>query len=346
MIQRSMAAACAVAAAVALTPAPAAAQPAETAEAPRTSWGAPDLQGVWDFRSLTPMERPADLGDKAFLTEEEAAELEQQEVARNEELLNRPARRTTATDSVDRGEDGAPGFYNNFWLDRGTSTVETRRTSLIVDPPNGRKPALTASAQQRKNALDAARRGVAMHEPTPGGWVEDFGNEGLQLRCITGFNSGPPMTPGGYNQNVQLLQTPDQVVLLNEMNHNFRVIPLDGRPAAGLPQWTGESRGHWDGDTLVVETTNFLRETSFSSGQTDEHLRLTERFTRVSPTTLMYEATVDDPTVWVTPWTYEIPMQWNDQPLYEYACHEGNYGLYNILAGARAQEAAAEQGSE
>ena len=346
MMQRSMAAACAVAAAVALTPLPAAAQPAETAEAPRTSWGAPDLQGVWDFRSLTPMERPADLGDKAFLTEEEAAELEQQEVARNEELLNRPARRTTATDSVDRGEDGAPGFYNNFWLDRGTSTVETRRTSLIVDPPNGRKPALTASAQQRKNALDAERRGVAMHEPTPGGWVEDFGNEGLQLRCITGFNSGPPMTPGGYNQNVQLLQTPDQVVLLNEMNHNFRVIPLDGRPAAGLPQWTGESRGHWDGDTLVVETTNFLRETSFSSGQTDQHLRLTERFTRVSPTTLMYEATVDDPTVWVTPWTYEIPMQWNDQPLYEYACHEGNYGLYNILAGARAQETAAEQGSE
>ena len=346
MSQRSVAAVCAVAAAVALTPLPAGAQTAETAEAPRTPWGAPDLQGVWDFRSLTPMQRPADLGDKAFLTEEEAAEIEQQEVARNEELLNRPARRTTATESVDRGEDGAPGFYNNFWLDRGTATVETRRTSLIVDPPNGRKPALTASAQQRKNALDAARRGVAMHEPTPGGWVEDFGNEGLQLRCITGFNSGPPMTPGGYNQNVQLLQTPDQVVLLNEMNHNFRVIPLDGRPAAGLPQWTGESRGHWDGDTLVVETTNFLRETSFSAGQTDQHLHLTERFTRVSPTTLMYEATVDDPTVWVTPWTYEIPMQWNDQPLYEYACHEGNYGLYNILAGARAQEAAAEQRSE
>jgi hypothetical protein len=154
------------------------------------------------------------------------------------------------------------------------------------------------------------------------------------------------MTPGGYNQNVQLFQTPDQVVLLNEMNHSFRVIPLDGRAYAGLPQWTGESRGRWDGDTLVVETTNFLRETSFAQGQTDTHLRLTERFTRTSPQTLMYEATVDDPTVWIKPWTYEIPMQWNEQPLYEYACHEGNYGLYNILAGARAEEAEAEAAAQ
>ena len=346
MSQRNLAAVCALAAVVVLTPLFAAAQPAETAEAPRTPWGAPDLQGVWDFRSLTPLERPANLGDKAFLTEEEAAELEQNALAKNEELLNRPARRTNATDSVDRGEDGAPGFYNNFWLDGGTSPVETRRTSLIVDPPNGRKPALTAAAQKRQSEIARARRGIGMHAPTAGGWVEDFGNEGLQLRCITGFNAGPPMTPGGYNQNVQLFQTPDQVVLLNEMNHNFRVIPLDGRPVTGLPQWTGESRGHWDGDTLVVATTNFLRETSFSSGQTDKYLHLTERFTRVSPTTLTYEATVDNPTVWVTPWTYEIPMQWNDQPLYEYACHEGNYGLYNILAGARVEEAAAAQGSE
>ena len=267
MSQRIPAAVCALAAVLVLTPVFAAAQPAETAEAPRTPWGAPDLQGVWDFRSLTPLERPADLADRAFLTEEEAAELEQNALARNEELLNRPARRTTATSSVDRGEDGAPGFYNNFWLDGGTSPVETRRTSLIVDPPNGRKPAMTAAAQQRQAAIARERQGIGMHAPTPGGWVEDFGNEGLQLRCITGFNSGPPMTPGGYNQNVQLFQTPDQVVLLNEMNHNFRVIPLDGRPTAGLPQWTGESRGHWDGDTLVVETSNFLRETSFSSGR-------------------------------------------------------------------------------
>ena len=343
MSHRYLVVPCAVIAVVALAPMFAAAQ---SAEAPRTPWGAPDLQGVWDFRSLTPLERPAELADQAFLTEEEAASLEQAAIDRNAELWNREARRTVAGANVDRGEDGQPGFYNNFWLDGGTAPVETRRTSLIVDPPDGRIPPLTQAAAARRAAIERERRGVNRHAPTPGGFVEDLGPNALQLRCITGFNSGPPMTPGGYNQNVQLFQTPDQVVLLNEMNHNFRVIPLDGRPATGLPQWTGESRGHWDCDTLVVETTNFLRETSFSSGQTDQYLHLTERFTRVSPTTLMYEATVDNPTVWVTPWTYEIPMQWNDQPLYEYACHEGNYGLYNILAGARAEEAAAAQGSE
>ena len=341
MLHRSLTAVFIAIAVVALAPLAAVAQSAES-EAPRTPWGKPDLQGVWDFRSLTPLERPADLGDKAFLTEEEAAALEQQAVERNVELLNRPPEDATAGGSVDVREDGSPGFYNNFWLDRGTATIDSRRTSLIVDPPNGRIPAMTASAAKRAEELARLRRGVDNHAPTPGGWIQDLGADGLQLRCITGFNSGPPMTPGGYNQNVQLLQTPGQVVLLNEMNHNFRVIPIDGRPTAGIPQWTGESRGYWDGDTLVVETTNFLRETSFARGRTTEHLHLTERFTRVSQSTLKYEATVDDPTVWQQPWTYEIPMQWNEQPLYEYACHEGNYGLYNILAGARAQEAAAE----
>ena len=334
---------CAVIAVVALAPVFAAAQ---SAEAPRTPWGAPDLQGVWDFRSLTPLERPVELADQAFLTEEEAASLEQAAIDRNAELWNREARRTVAGANVDRGEDGQPGFYNNFWLDGGTAPVETRRTSLIVDPPDGRIPPLTQAAAARRAAIERERRGVNRHAPTPGGFVEDLGPNALQLRCITGFNSGPPMTPGGYNQNVQLFQTPDQVVLLNEMNHNFRVIPLDGRAGSGIPQWTGESRGHWDGDTLVVETTSFLRETSFAQGQTDAHLRLTERFTRVSADTLMYEATVDNPTVWVRPWTYEIPMKWNEQPLYEYACHEGNYGLYNILAGARAEEAAAEAAAQ
>ena len=315
-----------------LAPAGAAAQAADEA-VPRTAWGAPDIQGVWDFRSITPMERPDDLGDRAFLSEEEAANLEQETLARNEELLNRPARRTEVTASVDRGEEGAPGFYNNLWLDRGTAPVGTRRTSLVVDPPDGKIPALVPEAAERQAQLRAAREGVDNHSPTPGGWVEDLGANGLQLRCITGFNAGPPMTPGGYNNNVQIFQTPDHVVLLNEMNHNARVVPLDGRPEIDLPQWTGDSRGHWEGDTLVVETANFLRETSFRSGMTDDNLRLTERFTRVSQGMLMYEATIDDPTVWTRPWTYEVPMVWNEQPMYEYACHEGNYGLYNILAG-------------
>ena len=248
---------------VVLAPAFAAAQ---STASPRTPWGAPDLQGVWDFRSITPLERPDELADKEFLTEEEATSLEQEAVERNSRLLSRPAETTTAGGSVDSRADGSPGFYNNFWLDRGTKTVGTRRTSLIVDPPNGKIPAMTQAAAKRKDTMAMARRGISTHEPTPGGWVDDLGANGLQLRCITGFNSGPPMTPGGYNQNVQLFQTSSYVALLNEMNHNFRIIPLDGRTPAGIPQWTGDSRGHWEDDTLVVETTNFLRETSFRAG--------------------------------------------------------------------------------
>ena len=345
MLHRSLTAVLVAIAVLALAPLTAAAQSAES-EAPRTPWGAPDLQGVWDFRSLTPLERPEELGEKAFLTAEEAAALEQEAVQRNAELLNRPAESASAGGSVDVRDDGSPGFYNNFWLDGGTSTVDSRRTSLITHPPNGRMPPLTAAAAKRAEALAMERQGAATHEPTPGGWIHDLGPMGLQLRCITGFNSGPPMTPGFYNQNVQIFQTPEEVVLLNEMNHNFRIVPLDGRDTPGLPQWTGASSAHWDGDTLVVETKDFLRETSFAFGVTTRHLHVIERFTRASQDTLLYEVTADDPTVWQHPWSYELPMKWNDQPLYEYACHEGNYGLANILAGARAEEAAAAESSE
>ena len=317
---------------------------AQSADAttPRTSWGAPDLQGVWDFRSITPMERPEEQADKEFLTEEEAASLEQETIDRNERLLTRSAQRTQVTESVDTGEDGAPGFYNNFWLDRGTTPVGTSRTSLVVDPPNGRVPGLTAEAQAKQAALAEAREGVVTHEPTPGGWVEDLGANGLQARCITGFNSGPPMTPGGYNINMQLFQTADHVVLLNEMNHNVRIVPLDGRPHVDLPQWAGDSRGYWEGDTLAIETKNFLRETSFMRGSSSRDLHLVERFTRVSPETLLYQATVEDPTTWTRPWTYEVPMMKNSEPLYEYACHEGNYGLHNILVGRATTDRQAE----
>ena len=298
-------------------------------EVPRTAWGAPDLQGVWDFRTLTPFERPTELADKDVLTDQERAEFE---ARRNAELAAR--------------DDEVPadivGNYNQFWFDAGATVVETNRTSLVVDPPDGRLPPLTAAAAQKLRARQAARRGVTRHQPTPGGWVNDLGGGMFAVRCILGFNSGPPMTPAGYNQNVQLFQTPDHVVLLNEMVHSSRVVPLDGRghidPA--IRQWMGDSRGYWDGDTLVVETRNFLRETSFRNGASDENLHLTERFTRLSPTTLMYEVTVSDPTAWTRPWTYQVPMQKSEQPLYEYACHEGNYGLYNILAGAREKEKA------
>ena len=303
---------------------------------PRTSWGAPDLQGVWDFRTITPMERPEDRADQEFLSEEEVADLNRAALDRNADLAARPARRTEADPSgnVDRGVDGAPGSYNNFWFDRGTEVIATGRTSLVIDPANGRIPPLTPEAEQKRADLAAAREGVGPHTPTPGGWVDDLGANGLQVRCIVGFNAGPPMTPGGYNNNMQLFQTEDEVIIYNEMNHNPRFIPLDGRPYTGLKQWAGESRGEWDGDTLVIKTKNFLRETSFMRGGASADLQLTERFTRAGPDVLLYEVTVDDPTTWTATWKYEVPMKLNPDPVYEYACHEGNYSMAVILAGA------------
>ena len=297
---------------------------AQTAEdTPRLPWGAPDLQGVWDFRSLTPMQRPEELADREVFTAEQAADFA-------EETIRRRSRDNDTSDRV------VP--YNDFWFDEGTS-VTTDRTSLIVDPPDGRIPALTEEAQARQAALAEARSEVSAHEPTPGGFVEDLGPGGLQVRCILGFNSGPPMAPSAYNNNVQVFQTEDTVVLFAEMNHNARVVPLDGRDRLddGIRLWTGDARGRWEGDTLVVETTNFLRETNFQRGATTRNLTLTERFTRVDPDTLRYDVTIDDPTVWTQPWTYSVPMRKNPEPVYEYACHEGNYGLENILAGAVAE---------
>ena len=319
----------ALAAAVALAPAVATAQTADDASVPRTAWGAPDLAGVWDFRSLTPFERPENLAGKTTLNDEDAAVV----LAEAEETWRQ----------IQEGSDAMPtGSYNEAWYD-ATGVAEDRRTSLIVDPADGRVPALTAAAQQRQAELARVRRGLGLHELTYGGWVADMGPGHLAVRCIVGFNSGPPMQPSAYNNNMQLFQTEDHVVLLNEMVHSTRVIPLDGRERSGIPQQMGDSRGHWDGDTLVVETTDFLRGTGFLGGLTSTHLRLVERFTRVSPQTLLYEATLDDPTVWPVSWTFQLLMQQSADPLYEYACHEGNYGLYNILAGAREAERAMQQ---
>ncbi len=301
-------------------------------EAPRTGWGAPDLQGVWDFRTITPLERPERLGEQAFLTEEEAANLEQEVVERNVELANRAARRTEVTESVDRGEEGAPGFYNNFWLDRGTRTVGTRRTSLIVDPPNGRLPEMSPAGRERTEARSAYRR-----DHPADSWLDRSAFD----RCILGFNAGPPITPGGYNQNLQVFQTPDHVVLLTEMVHTVRVVPLDGRPAlpGDVRQWSGDSRGRWEGDTLVIETSRFNDQRRWRG--TTRNMTLVERLTRVDADTLVYEYTVDDPDTWTRPWTASLPMQRGDQPLYEYACHEGNYSMPGILGGHRMDELAA-----
>ncbi len=296
---------------------------------PRTAWGAPDLNGTWDFRTITPLERPATRADQEFLTEEEAANLEREVIDRNADLAARAAVRTEVTTSVDRGEEGAPGFYNNFWLDRGTNTVGTRRTSLVVDPPNGRIPELSADAQSVATERRAYRR-----EHPADSWVDRTPYD----RCILGFNAGPPITPGGYNQNLQLVQSPDHVVLVTEMVHTARVVPLDGRPVLtdNIRQWSGDSRGHWEGDTLVVETTNFSAKRRWRG--TTEGMTLVERFTRVDEGTLLYAFTVTDPDTWTAPWTAEIPMRLNDLTLFEYACHEGNHSMEGILGGARADE--------
>ena len=311
----------------ALASVPAAAQSDGAGGAPRTAWGDPDLAGVWDFRTLTPLERPEALDGKAFLTSEEAAAFEQQA------LLERNAdRRDGADRSFGIGSD-IERAYNDFWWDYGSNVTADRRTSLIVDPPDGRIP-WTPAGKARPGTFDGAFSGV------PAAGPED---RALSERCILGFNSGPPMGPSAYNNNVQLFQTPDTVVIFNEMIHDARIVPLDGRPHldAGIRQWMGDPRGRWEGDTLVVETTNFLRETHFAGSSANLHL--VERFTRVDSGALLYEFTASDPATFSRPWTAQIPMQRSDGPLFEYACHEGNYGMFNLLAGARADERAAAQ---
>ena len=299
------------------------AQSGNGGEVLRTPDGHPDISGVWDFRTVTPLERPEQFADKEFLTEEEAAAYEQERVLANNADLNRED--TTTDRAVVNGTRESADLrlaYNDFWWDRGTTAVETRRTSLVVDPPNGRIPSLTEAAQARRD-----ERVRISQRPSEG--PED---RSLAERCITGFNSGPPMLPAAYNMNVQIFQTKDHVVLLNEMVHNARIIPLDGS-THDVPLWTGMSTGRWEGDTLVVETKNFLRETSFRDSS--QNLMLTERFRRLDDDTLVYGFTVEDPTTWTAPWTVELPMRRSDLPIFEYACHEGNYGMEGTLSGAR-----------
>lgn len=308
-------------------------QPAEaaTAPTPRTAWGDPDFGGMWDFRTLTPLQRPAQMAGKGFLTDEEAAAFVQQTLqARDKDRR------------YDNPQLDVEFAYNQFWWDYGTTITEDKRTSLIVDPPDGRIPGLTADAQERarvRNQRPVTER-VVLGSPAHG--PEDVG---LSERCLLGFSSGPPIVPSEYNNILQVLQTPDHVVIFTEMIHEARVVPLDGR--AHLPgdvsQWLGDSRGHWEGDTLVVDTTNFTDKVSFNGGlvgkgASGETFHLVERFTRVNAETLLYEFTVEDPTWWERPWTAAIPMKTTQGPIFEYACHEGNYGMANLLTGTRAQE--------
>lgn len=289
---------------------------------PRTADGQPDLQGTWNNGTVTPLERPRELAGKEFFTEKEAATYEKQIVsARNSD--HRGA--TPATD--------LQFAYNNAWYDWGSRVVKTLRTSIIIDPPDGKIPPFTAKGQEM------ARARAAQQSHPPAG-PEDIG---LEERCLVFPTAGPPMLPFTYNNNYRIMQIPGYVAILIEMVHDVRIIPIDGRShvPSRLRQWFGDPRGHWEGNTLVVDTTNFNGQTTFGfiyNGLTDENYHLTERFTRTDPDTILYQFTIDDPTVYTRPFTGELTMSRTEEAIYEYACHEGNYALANMLSGARAEE--------
>ena len=286
----------------------------------QTPDGQPDLQGLWTNATLTPLERPADLAGKQFLTDQEAREF---------------AQRALNDVDADRRDGGGAAdvnrAYNEFWRERGSVTPD-RRTSLIVDPPDGKIPPLTAQAQKR---ITARAEAAKLH---PGDGPED---RSLAERCLAMGNAGPPMLPSNYSSNYRIVQSSGYVAILVEQIHDARVIPLDGRPhlPSDVRQWMGDSRGHWEGNTLVVETTNFTDKTNLRGS--GEHMKLIERFTRTGPDTIMYEFTVNDPESFTKPWTARIPMAKTAGPLLEYACNEGNYAMSGILSGLRAVEKSA-----
>jgi hypothetical protein len=279
----------------------------------------PDLQGIWTNATVTPLERPKQFEGKEFLTKAEAAEFEKQAVYEAD------------GDRRDGPADADVGrAYNEFWRDRG-KVVSTMRSSLIFDPPDGKVPPLLPEAQKRNADIAAARR-------KSGGPLDGPEGRSLQERCLLTPQAGPPMLPANYNSNYQIVQTANYVAILVEMIHDARIIPLDGSPHVpkNVRSLMGDSRGHWEGKTLVVETTNFSDKTSFRGAS--ENLRIIERFTRTDENTLLYQFTIEDPTTWAKPWSGEIPMKKVTAPLYEYACHEGNYGIAGVLSGARAEE--------
>jgi hypothetical protein len=293
---------------------------AQTSTIPRAPDGHPDLEGFWTNATITPMERPKELGAKEFFTDEEAAE------DRKRALVPAPTAARSGTE--------AHYEFTQFGLDRTQAQVAfSLRTSLIVGP-EGRVPPLTPDAQQRIAERAANAKGHEFDGPE---------SRGIQERCIVWGNEGPPMLPPGYNSYLQIVQTPAYVAILQEMIHDTRVIPLDGRPHApqGIRRWLGDSRGRWEGDTLVVDTTNFTDKTNFRGSR--ENLHVVERFTRLDDNTIRYAFTVDDPTTWTKAWSAELPLVKDKGPIYEYACHEANYGMANNLKGARATESKAQK---
>jgi hypothetical protein len=311
-------------AATTLAPHPVAAQ-GKAYVPPRTSDGKPNLEGVYSFSTITPLQRPDALAGKDTLSEEEAAAFEASENTRLNRDLFDPIKGQPSAGYAPRAEGGVLS-YNEFWYERGSRLTGDKRTSLVVEPADGKIPFTQAAIRRNAERAQLSNSGRGdSHEERP-----------LADRCLIGFNSGPPMTPGAYNNNVQIMQAPGYVAIINEMVHNVRIIPTDGRPHGNLRQWSGDSRGRWDGDTLVVDTINFRRETSLPGSTADTHV--VERFRRVDANTILYDFTVTDPNAYIRPWRAMVPFVKSDAPIYEYACHEGNYALPNILAGARAQE--------
>jgi hypothetical protein len=301
---------------------------------PRTPDGHPDLQGFWSNNNATPLERPKELAGRATLTDQELAAMKKKahelfsgngDAAFGDTVFNTVLANVLGVKSGFKSTDGETGDYSSVWT---VERVWENRTSLITDPPDGRMPALTPEGQKRRAAMFEA-----MRKPAAG--PED---RSLSERCLT---YGSPQLTAGYQSYYQIVQTPKSFMFMTEMIHDVRSIPLDGgaHPPAALREWMGDSRGHWEGDTLVIDTTNYKPKAFMS--MSSEKLHVIERFTRSGPETLKYEITVDDPGTWTKPWSLMIPLQHSPDPVFEYACHEGNEGLAGILAGARAEEALA-----
>jgi hypothetical protein len=346
-------------AAVLLAGAALAQAPKKPGEIPRTPDGKPDLSGTYDVATLTPLVRPAKFGGKLFLSREEALAIEEEErefLAKGSQLSdpNRPAPPDGGAPPVGLDESfaefsgaGNVGGYNNFWIDRGSGAFEIDgefRTSILVDPPNGQMPAMTPAGQKRLAELfgqfrpnDGTAYWLAQDGPGPYDHPEQRPHA---ERCLLGFGStgGPPMLPVLYNNFKRIVQTPDTVVILVEMNHDVRVVRMNAEhEPSEIRRWMGDSVGRWEGDTLVVETRNFNDNPGLFFASRDLHV--VERFTRLDADTLMYEFTVTDPSTWSAPWSGSYTWPATDERVYEYACHEGNYALGNIMRGARLLEA-------
>ena len=305
-----------------------AAAKAKTGAAPRAADGHPDLSGIWTNATITPMERPAKFAGKLTVGDAEAKAYEGSE----ERELNAQDGQSDGPLIRAAGSSGTGG-YNVLFVDRGTELARVdgvKRTSLIVDPPDGKRPAMTKAAQARLGKMFASFNNYDNVQVRP-----------LSERCIIGFGStsGPPMMPVLYNNTYQFLQTKDNLMILVEMVHDVRVVRMNGtHKPSNVRTLLGDSIGHWEGDTLVVETTNFREDNAFYGAS--ENLKVIERFRRIDPDTILYRATIDDPDTYSKPWTMEFPFNATAGPVYEYACHEGNYAMTDILGGARKQEAA------